>query len=176
LKDSSICNNNIFSIIACYKRGINSQQQPSNKFIVDSGATERMTGTKEVLSNIIMFLPLLSTKCMVILGDEIRTLEAKGKGTLDIIVHNKHLWLYNALYASGLQGTLLSVKEHIKWKECAFHRVDNVFTLSYPNNIILTSDTQNELMIHVSSGKYSNRPVDFEITIKTEESYHPVLA
>ena len=99
--------------------------------ICDSGATDTMTGVKDLFSRLYRFprdaAPTIS------LGDN-STIHASGWGILDYI-ENTHRIRRIGLFVPQLKSTtLISISRHVQYADCSFHAENNRATLTYPQH------------------------------------------
>ena len=135
--------------------------------IADSGATHNMSGDKSLFESITYY----ETPPQVMLGDETTFHPIEGYGWINFLTGDKRIRL-RALFIPGLgKTTLLSIKQHMKWKGNFFHAEANQAILAFPTFVInLTTKHEIELQLSPASKLHNN--IDFDeykaIAIKTK--------
>ena len=111
--------------------------------ITDSGATDNMTSNKNFFEYI---LPLESGK-EVVLGDDKTKLKIEGYGMMNILLNNNRVRIM-AYYVPTLGTTLLSIKQHMRYKGNFFHAENNSVVLAYKKQI-LYPNCKNEFTLKI---------------------------
>ena len=129
------------------------------KIIIDTGATKTMSGTLALFSKIQYYQ---HQNKVVVLGDGTTMLHAKGVGTIDFTTSTGvRIVLHDVIYVPGLNDTLLSVSDHLKYRDCQLYGGGNRIYLCYPNTV-LEADITTEVMLKVTpTPKSSKVPAAF---------------
>ena len=134
--------------------------QTIEKMVLDSSATDNMSGNKSYFVTLILFPD--KTR-VVLLGDGSTKIPVHVIGTIDIIINEKYrIKLHNVLYVPDLADTLFSVKSHMKYLHCSFLAANNNITLNFPDTPI-TADTDPEAQVYIkATPPNSNLPIIFD--------------
>ena len=99
--------------------------------ICDSGATDTMTGVKDLFSSMYRFPR--DAAPTIILGDN-STIHAAGWGILEYI-ENTHRIRRIGLFVPQLHSaTLISISRHVQYADCSFNAENNRAILTYPQH------------------------------------------
>ena len=128
----------------------------TNKACTNSGCTNDMSELAELFEYII---PLHSNK-YVTLGDDKTTLIIKGYGMMNYLLNGKRIRRFG-YYVPGLGITLLSIKQHIKYKGCYFHAENDQVILAYPKAVLFTQ-TDPEFLLDIAPAKHLTHSYAFD--------------
>jgi hypothetical protein len=144
-----------------------------HRAMIDSGATDTMTAHSELFESITHFADTDHTQPKVMLGDENTFHPVSGYGWINYMIGNRRV-CQPALYIPALgQTTLISVKQHMKWKGNFFHAENNQATIAYPT-FQVDLDTKHELSTFIRPVHDSTIKIEFNearaIPISTKSS------
>ena len=122
-------------------------QQGGQVLIPDSGATHHMSGDEKLFEEIEYYSK--SKRPQVLLGDDTTHCDVFGFGYMKFQAHNKVIRLHALFIPALKQSSLLSIKQHMRWKGTYFHAENNEAILAYPD-FILPLDTNNEIELQIN--------------------------
>ena len=108
----------------------------TTKIILDTGATQHMTGDMHIFLTLTIQLMFPSNQ-VVVLVDGSTTLPICGVGAIRLKIGIYILEIENMLYVPRLDDTIFSITEHIKYSNCSFIGNNNKYTLIFPKNLFL---------------------------------------
>ena len=137
------------------------------KIVPDSGATDTMTGCKKFFQYI-TYYDVTSNEPYptVILGDDTTEHPIAGYGWMDYTIKNKQIRQVGFYIPTLGDVTLLSIRQHMRYKGCYFHAEDNTATLAYPSfTIDLRIDP--EIETNVSPTTNTSIPIAYDESTAT---------
>ena len=128
----------------------NNQDNCDKEACTDSGCTHDMSGIKDLFEEIIW----IKNRKFVTLGDNKTTLRIQGYGFMNYLLNGKRIRKIG-YYVPGLGVTLLSIKQHIKYKGCYFHAENDTVLMAYPQAVLFVK-TEPEFTLKIEPAKHLN--------------------
>ncbi len=133
------------------------------KAIPDSGATDTMSGHAALFESITYFDKSSSApQPTVTLGDDTTEHPILGYGWLSYNMQGKSIRQVG-LYIPALGDiTLISIRQHMRYRGCYFHAEDNTATLAYPS-FTIQLNTEPEIEVNITPVSLpSSQPRDYD--------------
>ena len=136
--------------------------------VIDSGASHTMTNNLQLFDSITYFEEN-DDQPTALMGDDTTALPIKGYGLISFSIDGRQIRT-KSYYVPKLGLTLLSVRQHIKYKGCGFHAERKDAILAFPT-FVLHPNIDQEIELNLVSIKHTDTTIyDFDEMTAIETS------